>query len=143
MKTPINVQDIWEFIPHRPPMVWIDQIHDFGASHGECSVRIKADAHYMGRDGLRASSCLEFIAQAYGFISICHREATNEPVNQTPRRAFLASFKDAKFGEQDLLKSIQPGEVLSVKVSGARQMGPIILFQGQVRAALICCAKAK
>jgi predicted hotdog family 3-hydroxylacyl-ACP dehydratase len=145
LKPPIEVKDIWEFAPHRPPMVWVDQILEYGANHGESLVHIKADAHYMNENGLRPSSCLEFIAQSYGFISICHRKFTGDPVHQAPRRAFLASFKDAMFCPETLLKSVRAGDILNVRISGVRQMGPIILFQGQVHRGneLLCESQMK
>lgn len=133
MKTPINVQEIWKFAPHRPPMVWVDQIVKFGENGGETSVSIKPNALYMEKpDVLRSSSCLEFIAQSYGFISICHREFSGDPVNETPKRAFLAAFNDAKFADPARFTGFAPGESLRVEVSGARAMGPIILFSGKV-----------
>jgi len=133
LKTPIEATDVWQFAPHRPPMMWVDQILDYGATHGECAVKIKEDGHYMGTEGLRTSSCLEFIAQSYGFISICHRQFSGDPMQKAPSRAFLASFKDARFASEALMKSVRAGDQLIVRITGARQMGPIILFQGQVR----------
>ncbi|NJL25529.1 MAG: hypothetical protein HC902_10395 [Calothrix sp. SM1_5_4] len=68
MKEAILATDIMSYIPHRPPMVWIDEVTDYSASGGECLVRVKQNALYMGPQGLRASSCLELMAQAYAFL---------------------------------------------------------------------------
>lgn len=133
MNKVVDVKDIWEFAPHRPPMIWVDQVRAFTETGGETTVLLKADAHYMRDDGsLRPSSCLEFVAQSYGFISICHREFSGNPVSRPPQRAFLASFNDAKFAGKDLFKDLKPGDELQIHLSGARAMGPIILFQGRV-----------
>lgn len=129
----IAVPDIWKFAPHRPPMVWVDHVISYSENGGECSIQIKGDAHYMSDHGLRPSSCLEFAAQSYGFLSICIREyLTGNPMNATPKRAFLASFNDAKFAPADVMSSIKEGDELRVHISGVRSMGPIILFQGKV-----------
>lgn len=141
MKKAIPVKDIWEFAPHRPPMVWVDEVLDYSATGGETWLTLRPDGHYFGDGGyLRPTSCLEFIAQSYGFISVCHRQFSGDPVSQTPKRAFLASFNDAKFGSRELLKSVKPGDALRIQVSGARMMGPIVLFSGRVvRGADILC----
>lgn len=133
MKKAVQVQDIWQYIPHKPPMVWIDQITDYGATAGECIVNIKKDAHYMDGEGiLRASSCVEFIAQAYGFMSICYRVYESQPNAKPLKRAFLASFKDVDFCPEETMRAVKDGDRLVVKISGVRAMGPINLFQGQV-----------
>ena len=133
MKQAIPVKEIWEFAPHRPPMVWVDEVLNYSATGGETCLTLRPDGHYLGDGGvLRPTSCLEFIAQSYGFISVCHRQFSGDPVSQTPKRAFLASFNDAKFGSRKLLRSVKPGDALRIQVKGVRLMGPIISFSGQV-----------
>jgi len=115
-------------------MVWVDQVLDYSDTEGETCLTVKSEGHYMDPQGsMRPSSCLEFIAQSYGFISICQREFSGNPIKSAPKRAFLASFNDAKFAAQSVMKSVKPGDVLNIKVTSVRAMGPIILFSGQVR----------
>lgn len=137
---PVQVKDIARFLPHRPPMVWIDQVVSFSEKSGECRVRLKPEGHYMTGGKLRPSSCLEFIAQAYGFISVCHHIYILDPNSKPLTKAFLASIKGAKLPSEELLDQIHVEDELSITISGVRQMGPIVLFNGKVtRDDLVLC----
>jgi 3-hydroxymyristoyl/3-hydroxydecanoyl-(acyl carrier protein) dehydratase len=125
-----DIKTVMPFVPHRPPMVWIDEIINFTETSGECLTVIRADAHYMSATGLRESSCLEFIAQAYGYCSMAFKRANN-PGSPPLKRAFLASFKDAKIVGIERLQAIKAGDKISTKFSGVRQIGPITMFNGQ------------
>src|SRR5690242_13635939 len=92
----VPVKEIEPYLPHRPPMVWIDDVLVFSEKAGECRVILKPDGHYFGLEGLRATSCLEFIAQAYGFISVCHHIYIMDPNSKPLSKAFLASIKNAE-----------------------------------------------
>lgn len=127
----INVKDIEKYAPHRPPMVWVDSVTKYGASGGECLVKVRKDAHYMSENGMRASACVEFIAQSYGFISIVHRLNEN-PESKPLRRAFLASISGATFSSPSDLATVMAGDELVVKISGARERGAITAFKGVV-----------
>ena len=64
----MDISEVLAYAPHRAPMVWVDEVISFSdnAQGGECLIKIKSEGHYMGPKGLRASSCVEFIAQSYG-----------------------------------------------------------------------------
>ncbi len=128
----VDFQSIIPYSPHRPPMVWIDDVVSYGETAGECLVRVKEDSLYMDPEGLRASACLEFIAQAYGYMSIAWRIYEAQPNAKPLKRAFLASIKDAKTCEPDRLREVRVGDELRVKISGVRWMGPITMFGGEV-----------
>jgi predicted hotdog family 3-hydroxylacyl-ACP dehydratase len=141
----IPVKEIEKYLPHRPPMVWIDEVISFSEKAGECRVRLQADGHYMDRESLRSTSCLEFIAQAYGFISVCHHIYILDPNSKPLSKAFLASMKDARLPSVDILSQVQAGDQLSITVQGVRQMGPIVMFHGQVKKGdlVVCQAQMK
>jgi len=130
--TPIPVKDIEKYLPHRPPMVWIDEVISFSEKAGECKVVLRADGLYMDQHGLRPTSCLEFIAQAYGFISVCHHIYILDPNSKPLSKAFLASMKDAHLPPPEVLQQLRPGDELSIMISGVRQMGPIVIFNGRI-----------
>ena len=114
-------------------MVWIDEVTGYSEKAGECRVRLKTDGFYMAPGGrLRPTSCLEFIAQAYGFISVCHHIFILNPDSKPLSKAFLASVKDARIPGGDILQQLHPGDLLTIKISGVRQMGPIVMFSGEV-----------
>ena len=136
----IPVKDIEKYLPHRPPMVWIDEVVSFSEKAGECRVRLQADGHYMDGLMLRSTSCLEFIAQAYGFISVCHHIYILDPNSKPLSKAFLASMKQAILPGLDILEQVKVGDQLSITISGVRQMGPIVMFKGRIqRGDLIVC----
>jgi len=141
----IPVQELFQYLPHRPPMVWIDEVTSFAEKTGTCRVHLRADGLYMDNKGLRPSSCLEFIAQAYGFISVCHHIYVLDPNSKPLSRAFLASIKAAKFPDTELLKTIRAGDDIVITIDGVRQMGPIVLFNGSAHkgASLICSTQMK
>lgn len=113
-------------------MVWVDDVLRYSSSSGECLIKIKKDSPYMDSEGLRASSCIEFIAQSYGYMSIAHRLYEVDPNSKPLGRAFLVAIKDAKFYAPDVYKKIKEGDTLIVKIFDLRQMGSITLFNGQV-----------
>lgn len=123
-----HIDDLYDLVPHRPPMVWIDEIVEFTATSGECRVVIKNGELYMGPEGLRTSSCLEFIAQAYGLCSMGYKRAKN-PAARPLKRAFLASFKDVRL-DFARLAAVRAGDVITVKYWGVRQIGAITMFNG-------------
>lgn len=141
----VPIQDIFQYLPHRPPMVWIDEVVEFAEKHGKCRVTLKADGLYMDTEGLRPTSCLEFIAQSYGFISVCHHIYILDPNSKPLSKAFLASMKDAELPSPSTLSQVKPGDVITITIAGVRQMGPIVLFNGVVKRGdlLLCEAQMK
>ena len=132
MPDPISAREIQHYIPHRPPMVWIDEVLNYSADGGECLIRLKPNSLYLSERGLRATSCLEFIAQAYGFCWIAYVTRVKDPGASPMSRAFLAAFKDAVFAAPDRLARVKAGDTLTVKITKRRPMGPIAAFKGQV-----------
>lgn len=128
----IRVHDIQRYVPHRPPMVWVDEVTAFAKTEGECLIHVRQDAYYMSTKGLRASACLELIAQAYGFISTCYITRILNPSAPPMERAMLVSFKDAWFAPSETLARVQSGDVLRVPIDGVRAVGPITAFHGAV-----------
>ena len=141
----IPVVEVEKYLPHRPPMVWIDDVLSFSEKEGECRLRLKADGHYMDQEVLRPTAFLEFIAQAYGFISVCHHIHILDPNSKPLRKAFLASIKEAALPTTEVLRTLKAGDTLNVTIDGVRQMGPIVLFTGRVKCAdqLLCEAQMK
>lgn len=146
MNVPVPVSKLLEFIPHRPPMVWVDEVLEFSTTAGRTLTVIKNGAHYLDDVGqVRPSSCLEFMAQSYGYISVCARAKSNDPVKTAPKRAFLAAFNDARLASTAIFSQLRPGDQLVTELTGIRAMGPIILFAGQVTRGsdLLCSARMK
>lgn len=137
--TPIATAQLQDALPHRPPMVWIDAVTALHADGGECGLTLEPGGLYLGPEGLRRSSLIELIAQAYGFVSAARIVSAGNVVGvsavgvSAPRRAFLVAVRNAEFFAPADPALLQPGARLSISVSGERQMGPISMFDGQVR----------
>lgn len=113
-------------------MVWIDQVTGYSATAGECLVEVKPDALYMGPEGLRPSSCVEFIAQTYGFVWICHVIKNVDPNSRGMSVAMLAAFRNVRFASPDKMRKVGAGDRLVCQISGIRWLGSITSFQGRV-----------
>lgn len=141
----VPVATIERYLPHRPPMVWIDDVLSFSEKQGHCRVRLKSDGLYMDTDGLRPTAFIEFIAQAYGFMSVCHHIYIMDPNSKPLTKAFLASIKEAKLPQQNELANIGAGDELVITINGVRQRGSIVMFKGIVSCGerLLCEAEMK
>lgn len=113
-------------------MVWIDEVLNYSEKEGECRVILKSGEHYFAPHGLRPSSCLEFIAQAYGFISACYHVNVLDPSAKPLSKAFFASMKDAQLPTLEAASKLKSGDVLNIKISAVRQIKQIVSFTGQV-----------
>lgn len=123
----ISTRDLPQ-IPHRNPMLWVDQVLSYGPLGGECTVHLKKDALYMSDGRIRPSSFIEFVAQAQAFIGLCSRKNSHADA-----KVFLIGISDGVFADPDsYAQSIWENPILHVKLGPARQMGPIAIFTGTV-----------
>lgn len=114
-------------------MVWIDEVLSYGENGGECRVRLKPDGLYFGDKGLRPASCIEFIAQAYGFMSVCYYVFDSAPHSKPTTKAFLASIKNAVLPSPEVLSQVHAGDELTISISNVRRVGPIVSISGRVQ----------
>jgi predicted hotdog family 3-hydroxylacyl-ACP dehydratase len=127
LKFPVPVADIFEFMPHRPPMVWIDEILSVNETGGVCLVRVK-DGAYMSAEGIRPTSYIEFMAQSFGYVSACQLKVYPNS-RPKPTQVFLCGIRDLEINND---KKISEGEQLRIEVKRTHEMGPLILFEGKV-----------
>lgn len=125
--------DFLETLPHRPPFIWIDEVLEVTLDGGSCAITLASDASYMGPNGLRRSSFLEFMAQGFGYIRAAQAESGLLPGKSAPTKAFLVSIQDGVFSETASLAP-SAGTRLTIEISGFREVGPITLFGAIVKA---------
>lgn len=123
---PVATEALAHRVPHRPPMVWIDEVLRADAQGGECRLVFRSAAPYAGSAGLRRSSLVELMAQAYAFSRAAVAER-DEP----PRRAFLAAMTGIEFAREPL--TLTEGDTLTVAVRCLRELGSLSLIEGDVR----------
>jgi predicted hotdog family 3-hydroxylacyl-ACP dehydratase len=59
-------------LPHRPPMLFIERVVEWGEHGGVCRGRIDPDACLAaGDDAIPAAAAIEFAAQAVGAVEMC------------------------------------------------------------------------
>jgi hypothetical protein len=129
---PIRVRDLEAWLPHRPPMVWVDDVVGVTAHDGECRVKINKDALYMGPDGIRQSSMIEWIAQSFGYIRAAQHVLGLIPMKAQPARVFLVAVKEAHYHVALNALELEEGLELVIQVGNVKEIAPIILFDGKV-----------
>ena len=133
MKFPVNTNDLGEWMPHRAPAVWVDQVNSVTAEEGECRVYLRPDANYSGPDGfVRDSSFAEWIAQSYGFISAVQVLSGVVPTIKKPETTFLAQIQDFVPPAESLRIADDGKDWVDVRVRRTHQLGPIALITGEV-----------
>jgi predicted hotdog family 3-hydroxylacyl-ACP dehydratase len=128
----ILTNSLLQYVPHRPPMLWLDSVVSYDDHDGECSIVLQAAGAYMDENGLRPTACIEFIAQASGFITICFNAFGGGKNSGVLKRAFLAGVKDAILPTREVLDTIKAGDELRVRIHRSKLMGPISVIEGAV-----------
>lgn len=126
---PVSTESLLAWMPHRAPMVWVDDVIRSDASGGECLVRVVSSGLYMGREGVRPSALIEFMAQSFGFISAHHASKSLTASVRRPAKAFLVAVSRAHLG--DCSQAI-PGTTLNVEVGNLKRFEAITVFDGKV-----------
>jgi len=123
----ISTVELQPYVPHRPPMIWVDEITDVNDAGGIGHTLIKAKELYLTDNIVRPSAYIEFIAQTYAFVQSIR--ARNAGIRELHQRALLVAIKDF---------SIQPhtpisvGTMVRTEVTKGREMGPITIIHGKV-----------
>ena len=129
MSTKTPVSSLLEWLPHRPPFVWVDDVISFSEAGGECATTLKKDAAYMSPEGFRPSALIEMCAQSYGYIMAAHQTSKGHSTHGPLKKAYLTSLKDAVLPD---CSSLKPGETLRIHVDSIRAVGTITLLRGQI-----------
>lgn len=125
---PIETSLLSEFLPHRPPFVWVDKVLALTETTGLCSVSLDKEKNYCHSTEVRPSSYIEWMAQAYAFCGILRTlRAGHSPHLQ---KAFLAAFTHFQIFSPLLLQQ-QPE--IHLFVEKKRELGPISLIDGKVQ----------
>jgi predicted hotdog family 3-hydroxylacyl-ACP dehydratase len=125
---PIPVSTFEDAIPHRPPMVWIDNVLWADDKEGECEVLINKKAHYCNEKVIRQSSLIEWMAQSFGFCRALHWHQTG--VGTTLKKAYLAAFQDFTFPKPF---TIDEHKKLIVRTRIIRQRSNLFLVHGEIK----------
>jgi predicted hotdog family 3-hydroxylacyl-ACP dehydratase len=130
---PVSTSSLEKWIPHRPPMVWVDQVLSLTEEGGTARVNLdQKDSHFFGEKGLRESSFVEFLAQAYAFTRVCQSllsaERGSETTDKPLAKAFLVGIRDLEI----LPGNLPSSGYLIVRVRTVKELSGVIVFGGSV-----------
>jgi predicted hotdog family 3-hydroxylacyl-ACP dehydratase len=128
MNYPVSVHELSKAIPHRPPMIWLDEVLSASADGGVCAVELSPTALYARGDGYCLDfAAIEWIAEAYGYARACHFYGSGDE-SYGLRRAFLVGV-----GQLDLLQRLPARGRILVEVGTTRLMAPLVMVKGRIR----------
>jgi predicted hotdog family 3-hydroxylacyl-ACP dehydratase len=132
---PIDGAFFLNWMPHRKPMFWIDALIDCpNINEGICEVELKSNAHYMHPNGyVRASSMVEFTAQAYGVTSIYQAVLSVGVSLPKVNKSYLVAIKNAELLHAEQQLTVENlGPRLTIKVQKLKKMNSLVIFNGEV-----------
>ncbi len=129
---PIPVKILQNWLPHRSPMLWVDEVLSVDAGQGKCRVQLREDGLYMSGGRVRRSSFIEWMAQSYGFVRIAQSlyqfRADQKPLSQ----AYLVAIKDARIKLDFAVDKLSPGSSVFVQIFNLREIGPVTLIDSKI-----------
>ncbi len=133
MKQEWPVSQLISYLPHRPPMVWIDKVVEVGEDYreisGTCRLRVQKKGLYVNdQKELRASAVIEFTAQGFGYLKAAYQEL--HQFKDTPAKTYLTGVRYcyANLSQLDLDQDIE----LEIRIKVKREMLPITFVYGEV-----------
>ena len=135
MRFPVPVQELEKRVPHRPPMVWVDEVVAVTPTHGECSVKLNKTALYMSSEGLRQSSMIEWLAQSFAYVRATQHLCGLLPPVAKPNRVFLVGVRDAKYSVPFSQLKLTEDSVFRIRVGNIRERPLFSFLTG------LCCQR--
>ncbi|MCB0378174.1 MAG: hypothetical protein KDD33_06755 [Bdellovibrionales bacterium] len=133
MQPEVMVKDLIQYIPHRPPMIWVDSVikadRNEKGIHGICAVKLDKDALYFDEKGhMRASAAIEFVGQGYGYVRAQYQVKNN--IDNTPDNTYLTGVRHAEVD----FSEVRPGanQYLMVHIQLMRSLHPIYFVRGEI-----------
>lgn len=121
----LNKEQIMEIIPHRPPMLLVDEITELTADGATGTLHLTGDefffqGHFPGNPIMPAVFRLEALAQV-GAVALLSR-----PENKG-KTAVYTGIDKAKFRAM-----AKPGDTLVIKIKLVKSRGPLAVAEGVV-----------
>jgi predicted hotdog family 3-hydroxylacyl-ACP dehydratase len=113
-----------DYVPHRPPMLWLDEVGDDTASSVACYTTIRPDFIFLDGDHARPAVMIELVAQACAvYLGLKARRE-----GRAPRFGVLVACREAEF----LVDRLVVGDELTVTVERVFAEPQVSAFVGTV-----------
>jgi hypothetical protein len=134
---PVPTSQLQDWLPHRGPAVWVDEVLSVTAEGGDCRILLKNSANYAdGNGGIRESSFIEWMAQGFGYVCACQAMAGIVSAQEKPKKAFLVQVSDFESNTDPESNRIVgggwEGDWMIARVRRTHQVGPIALVEGEI-----------
>lgn len=113
-----------DYLPHRPPMLLIDDIVDVTADRAICRTTIRPDCVFAIEGQVHPSAMIEFVAQACAIWA----GVTSAREGKPPRLGFIVSCREAAFS----VNSFHVGDELTIAATKILGEDQLASFDGTV-----------
>ncbi len=120
-----SVTELKQWLPHRPPMVWVDAVLSHSVSGGVTETAVNEDSLFLSDKAVAPIFLLEIMAQSYGFVRVLQVLSELLPKQDVPKNTFLANVRNAEFFVTELSPELQVGAVIRTVVESGRSFGPL------------------
>ena len=113
-----------KLLPHRPPMILVDQLIDYSPGQGRVTASISSNDLFVSDDGqLESVALIELVAQAYAAI-----KGYDDAVNRRPvQRGFLVGGRSF-----NIHRRARSGEQLIIDIDTAAQLDGFAVIDGVI-----------
>lgn len=137
IQAPVRIDYLTPFLPHRLSAVWIRRITQFEFRHGRGEVDLDTGLNAFTNNHLRESSCIEMVAQTYGYATAANMIFNYDP-KQKANKTLIAEVRNSTFyfsDETDKLveEAISKKIPLKIEAKCSHDFGMIKVIQGSVR----------
>lgn len=127
------ISQLISYLPHRPPMVWIDKVVEVGKDYrrisGVCRLQVQKNGLYVhNQKELRASAVIEYTAQGFGYLKAAYQKL--HQFKDTPAKTYLTGVRYcyANLSRLDLDQDIE----FEIRIKVKREMRPITFVYGEL-----------
>jgi predicted hotdog family 3-hydroxylacyl-ACP dehydratase len=120
----MTLPPVAEVVPHRPPMLLLDEVLSFEPGRARCRVTLRPDSAFMQGGRVRAVVALEYMGQAMAALAGLEARAAGRP----PRVGFLLGTRELSLA----VDHFAAGETLEVEVERVHEEGSAAQFRGTV-----------
>lgn len=117
--------DFRELLPHRDPMIWIDQILMASTDEGLAETVLKENELYFDQGVFYPSAYIELIAQAYAYTMAINGKRDGKEL----KGCYLTTIDKMQSTRASTLK---PGDTLITSVKTVRNLHPAYVLEGKI-----------